>query len=232
MSIQITIFQAVKISLLAISCLAVTTIGYAQDTARPAYTRNVAWTTPVKKNTTINGLAIGFAATTWKGADFLKINGLNIEMQPLGLLAGMYALGGTISSLSSQKRDTAIQGGGELVSRNIFPKRDLAVETKINGISLSLGGLLNHGDLSGIGINGIVCFANKMNGIELTGLMNLHYEFNGIMIAGLRNKVTTGKGLQVGLFNTCKSGQVLQLGLMNRIGKRVTPLVNFSFKKA
>ncbi len=128
------------------------------------------------------------------------------------------------------KRDSVIQGRGELVSRNIFPDKDEFVNVKLRGISLSLGGLLGETEVSGIAINGIVSFINEMNGVELTGIMNLHYEFNGIMIAGLRNKVTKGRGLQVGLINTCKSGHLLQIGLINRIGKRVTPLLNFSFK--
>lgn len=233
MSLPYHLCQKLKVIVLAIACLAGIITGYSQDTAKPVYTRNVVWTTPVKKNTTINGLAIGLSATTWKGADSLKINGLNIELEPFGLIAGVYALGGTIVSLgSSEKKDSVIQAGGDLISRNIFTEKDPFVATKIKRISLSVGGLLSETAISGIAINGVVGFSNKMNGIELTGLMNLHYEFNGIMIAGLRNKVTTGKGLQVGLINTCKSGKLVQLGLVNRIGKRVTPLLNFSFKNS
>jgi len=221
-----------KLILLISSFIVGTNFANSQDTAKHLYIRNVLWTTPVKRNTIINGLAVGVETNTWKGADSLKINGLTIEIAPFSIIAAMYALGGTISSLSSNtQRDSAIQGGGDLISKNIFTEKDESIRTKIKGVSISLGGLLRQANISGISINGMVCFVNKMNGIELTGLMNLHYEFNGIMIGGLRNKVTQGKGLQVGLINTCKSGQVLQLGLINRIGKRITPILNFSFKK-
>ena len=39
-----------------------------------------------------------------------------------------------------------------------------------------------------------------------------------------------GKGLQIGLFNSCKEGKVVQIGLLNKIGKRTIPLLNFKLK--
>jgi hypothetical protein len=222
-----------KLILLIISFIVGVNFANSQDTVKHVYIRHVLWTTPVKRNTIINGVAIGVEANTWKGADYLKINGLNIEIAPFSIIAAMYALGGTISSLSSNNhRDSAIEGGGDLVSKNIFTEKDESISTKIKGVSISFGGLLRQANISGISINGLVSFVNKIKGIELTGLVNLHYEFNGIMIAGLRNKVTKGKGLQIGLINTCKSGQVLQIGIINRIGKRITPIINFAFKKS
>jgi hypothetical protein len=221
-----------KFILLIIFFFIQTNSAFPQDSTGHIYTRNVLWTTPVKRNTIINGIAIGFAAMPWKNANLLKINGLNLEIQPFGIIAGMYALGGTISSLSNpEEEDSVNRGGGDLVSRNIFTEKDEFNGANINGVSLSLGGISRQTKISGLAVNGIICFVNRMDGVEITGIMNLHYEFNGVMISGFRNKVTKGQGLQIGLINTCRSGRVLQLGLINRIGKRVTPILNFSFKK-
>lgn len=204
---------------------------YTQDSPVSVHTRNVIWTTPVRKNTIINGIAIGIQSTTGGGANLLKINGLNIELEPFGIIGGLYAIGGTIASISRHSiPDSMIQGRADLVSRTAFTENNQHATSKIKGVSFSLGGLMDNLELSGVGINGVISFANRVNGIELTGIMNLHYEFNGIMIAGLRNKVTKVNGLQVGLINTCKDGRVVQLGLINRIGKRITPVLNFKLR--
>jgi hypothetical protein len=68
-------------------------------------------------------------------------------------------------------------------------------------------------------------------GLLISGLLNRNYEFNGLSIAGLANVAQKVRGVQVGLINTCETGQVLQIGLFNRIGKRVTPIINFRFRK-
>ena len=194
--------------------------------------RNVIWTTPVGKNTTINGISIGLMAIPWMKADSLKINGLNLEVSPFGALNGFYAIVGTLfSPFHFNKKDTLNDDGGDLGSNKIFPDNPTYFLAKIKGLSISGGGMTRNTWFYGVGINGVIGFADKMQGIEITGMMNLHYEFKGVMIAGLRNKVTTGKGVQIGLINTCKQGQVFQVGLINRIGNRIIPLVNFSLKK-
>jgi len=217
-----------KSILLVITFIGVTTSAYSQDTSKSTYTRNIVWTTPVKRNTDINGFAIGIMAVPWMSADSLRINGINFEISPFGFLGGLYAIAGTLYSPFHEKYDSTSDGAADLFSKQVFTEKEKFVATRIKGISVSLGGLSRETAISGISINGVICVANQMNGIELSGLMNLHYEFKGVMIAGLRNKVTTGKGIQIALINSCKSGRVIQLGLINRIGKRVTPIVNFS----
>jgi len=200
---------------------------FSQDTVKPVYTRNIVWTTPVARSTNINGLAVGFMATAWMHADSLRIRGCNLEISPFGFFGGIYAIIGTIASPFT--KDTV--DAGDLGSNKVFTEEYKFSPTTIKGVSISFGGLSRDTKLSGLGINGVVGFSNQVNGFELTGLMNLHYKFRGVMIAGLRNKVTTGSGLQIGLINTCRNGKVVQLGLINRIGKRITPLVNFSFQE-
>jgi hypothetical protein len=203
-------------------------IAFSQDTIKPVSRQKVVWITPVAKNTTINGMAIGFMAIPWIHADSLKINGLNAEISPFGFIAGIYALAGTF--MSPFGRDTV--DAGDLGSNKVFPTEDDWSATTIKGISVSFGGLVRNSKLSGVSINGITCFTNQTSGFEVTGVMNLHYSFRGLVVAGLRNKVTTGRGLQIALINTCKSGRVVQLGLINKIGKRVVPLINFSSGKS
>jgi hypothetical protein len=197
--------------------------------------RDIAWTTPVKKNTTINGLALGlFEAIPWQGAEHLKINGVNTDVSFFGVIMSCYALVGTIATPFSNSDTTNKDFGGitGLSKKNIFPLEEDqdSFPTIINGLSLSFGGLVE-ARMNGLAINGGISFADAMTGVEITGVMNFHYSFKGVMIAGLRNKVTQGKGVQIALFNSCKKGQVFQIGLLNRIGKRTTPIINFRFKK-
>ena len=222
---------AKRILLFSAIFLLVAQQSFSQDSLRKHYTRNVAFTTPVSKNTTINGLAIGVMAEPLGQADVLDINGLNVELGPLGLTFGWaYTLFGTFYA-PFNKRDIA--GGLTFAIDNphIFPQAPNGYATHIRGISVSAGGLMDDTHFSGLSLNGILSGPDRVDGLEITGLMNMHYDFKGLMIAGLRNKTTTGTGVQIALINTCKSGRVVQFGLINRIGKRTLPFMNFSFKK-
>ena len=195
------------------------------------YQRNFIWVTPVNKNTTINGVALGLlGAFTYKEADSLKINGLNLDASLGGLLGTIYAFTGSILAPFHNKERWK-SGGEDIASIKIYTDTSSPIRIVIRGVSLSLGGLLRDTKINGASLNGGISFAQELNGLEITGVMNLHYEFTGVMIAGLRNKATKGKGVQIGLFNNCKEGQVFQIGLLNRIGKRVLPICNFSFKR-
>lgn len=191
------------------------------------YTRNFAYTTPVSKNTTINGISIGLMPEVWMGAKHLTINGLNISLDPLSGTFGMaYALFGT--AVAAFRSDTTEQYANDIFYHNMYPEAPDGYDVIIRGISISIGGLGGSIKMHGLAINGAICFPDKMVGMEITGFMNKHYDFKGLMIAGLRNKTTTGKGVQIALFNSCKEGKVVQFGLINKIGKRVLPIMNVS----
>jgi hypothetical protein len=144
---------------------------FAQDSAKSNKIRNVIWTTPVKKNTVINGVAIGMYAIPWMKAESLKINGLNIEAAPLSFFGGIYALIGTIfSPFHFNKKDSTNNDGGDLGRSKIFTDSIDNITTKIKGVSLSLGGSLRGTQLSGISINGIVCFAERVKGFEIISI--------------------------------------------------------------
>jgi len=186
------------------------------DTSAPR-TRNIIFTTPVAKNSTINGLAIGFQPNTWHEARLLNINGVSISASPIDpFIAVLYFY----FSLSQEF------GEDDLNSRNNYPDLDTSRET-YNG--LIVGSFSPRVKCNGVNIAAVMNYAKTMKGLSIAGLFNHHYSFKGVLIAGFRNKTTKGKGLQIGLFNRCKEGKLVQIGLLNRIGKRTIPFINFQF---
>jgi hypothetical protein len=194
---------------------------FAWDTTAPR-TRNFIFTTPVGKNTVINGLAIGFSPVPWRKAQRLSINGVSISASPLDLFLSLYVL----------PRSLTLKDGDSTHSHEtvwIFYKKETdTVKDSFNGLVLAT---ITPGDHSnGINISVVTNSSHSMNGLSIAGISNFHYSFNGILIAGLRNKTTIGRGLQIGLLNQCKEGRKLvQIGLLNKIGKRTTPFINFQF---
>ena len=188
--------------------------------------------TPSNKNAIVSGIAIGMTAhpwSTWEDTLYVKVNGLNIEVGPLGIIGGiwgtMFGLAGIKDTLGN-KNSFFSKYGYEDSSELTYPKYG----TKINGISISLGGLTDTYN-RGLIINGLSGTSYQTDGLQISGLLNISYGFKGLMIAGLSNKTNKGKGVQIGLINNCQSGQVLQIGLFNRIGKRVLPFINLRFKR-
>jgi hypothetical protein len=184
------------------------------DTSAPR-TRNIIFTTPVARNSTINGLAIGFQPNTWHEARSLNINGISISASPIDPLIALFYLGISIDDI-----------GSDFDSRHIYPSIDTSKET-YNG--LIVGSFSPRVKCNGVNIAGIMNYAKTMNGLSIAGLFNHHYSFKGVLIAGIRNKTTKGKGLQIGLLNRCQEGKLVQIGLLNRIGKRTIPFINFQF---
>ena len=180
-------------------------------------TRNIIFTTPVAKNSTINGLAIGFQPNTWHEARLLNINGISISASPIDpFIAVLY--------LSTSLPDKF--GDDDFNSRHSYPAIDMSKET-YNG--LIVGSFSPRVKCNGVNIAAVMNYAKTMNGLSVAGLFNHHYSFKGVLVAGIRNKTTKGKGLQIGLLNRCQEGKLVQIGLLNRIGKRTIPFINFQF---
>lgn len=188
--------------------------------------------TPSNKHTVIAGLAIGFTAhPLGERSDslYVQINGLNIELGPFGIIGGIYGtMFGLIGIPDSLNKKINFFNNNGYPEKSDFER--VEYWTKVNGISLSFGGITETIN-TGIIINGLSGTPYKTNGIQISGLLNLQYEFNGILIAGISNKVKKGNGLQIALINNCDKGNVFQIGLFNRIGKKALPFINFSFKK-
>lgn len=190
--------------------------------------------TPRNKNRVINGLAVGLSVhpfTVWSEEDtsLIKVNGLNLEVSPLGIIGGIwgtaYGFFGNMDSAGNKQSFFTKYGYQDSIK--LAYQKSLA---KVNGVSISLGGLTETTN-KGLIINGLSGTSYTTSGVQISGLLNIQYQFKGLMIAGISNKTTKGKGVQIGLINNCKTGQLLQLGLFNRIGNRVLPFINWRFKK-
>lgn len=189
--------------------------GWPKDTSATRI-RNIGFTTPVSKNCTINGIAIGFEPATWRGGQTLNINGLSISAAPTDPL---YAYAVLIGATCFPKHFSNI---------HTYPE-DKPVTKKFNG--LIIGSVSVNAHTNGVNISAIINASRKMNGLSIACLFNHHYSFKGVLIAGLRNKTTIGRGLQIGLLNRCKEGKLVQIGLLNRIGNRTIPFINFQFNR-
>jgi hypothetical protein len=206
---------------------------FGQDTLKPKIIKKqMLGITPSNEHRIISGLAIGLTAhpwSTWNDTTYVRVNGLNIEVGPLGIIGGIW---GTMHGLIGDKDDLGhkisffSKSGYEDSLSLRYPKYG----TKINGLSFSFGGTEGTYN-NGIFINGLSCISYKTNGTQISGLLNYSYEFNGVMIAGICNKTTKGNGIQIGLINNSHSGRILQIGLFNRIGNRVLPFINFKLKR-
>lgn len=185
---------------------------YAQisEATFPDRTRNILWHTPCGASR-INGLAIGFQAFRF-GQGTLTIKGVNADLGMAGAFATPYFVASNF--FSKKKRDEFA-----------LVKPDSAL-TIIYGLSISYGG---EGDVEihGVSIAGGVTIASRLYGLSLTGVYCRSYEFRGVCIAGLNNIALKGKGLQIGLFNSCKELKGLQIGLWNKSGKRGLPFINW-----
>ncbi len=159
--------------------------------------RNLGWLLPFNANR-INGLALGIHTGSISGRP-LTINGLNANADLLSAMAGMMAIYSIFSKvpLHSVADSSATD----------------EYTTRINGLSVSMGGLLRCHTLRGVSVNGGICSAVRTHGIVITGLYNYIDYFRGISICGLRNVSYSGRGLQVGLFNVCRRLKGVQIGL-------------------
>ena len=181
---------------------------------------------PKDKHIVVNGASLGLSINPWTDTCFVKMNGLNIELGPLGIIGGIWGTMYGLVGVKDAKGNTV-----NFFSRHQFADSvDVKYGTFVNGVSISVGGI---GDTfnNGVIVNGLSCFSYKTTGLLVSGLINRSYECNGLSIAGLANVARVVRGVQIGLINKCATGQVLQIGLFNRIGKRVVPIINFRFRK-
>jgi hypothetical protein len=174
-------------------------------------TKNIAWALPTRANK-INGWALGLHTGQIFGRK-LTINGLNTSADVPAMFIGM------------------------MCSMDILQKVPLGslsdsagtdwYTTTINGLSLSMGGLVRCRNINGIALNGGICFAYRSRGLMVSGGYNNIHDFKGISICGLRNVSVKGRGIQIALINVCKNFKGLQIGLWNVNSKRKWPIINW-----
>ncbi len=185
---------------------------------------------PKEKHVVVKGVSLGWTIhpySAYTDTVFVKLNGLNIEFGPFGLIGGIY---GTVFGLLGTKD----RGGN---NTNFFSELHfldsldyVKYGTHVNGVSISLGGITETYN-KGLFINGLACLSYETKGFQISGLINGSRKLKGISMAGIANVAEKANGVQIALINNCGTGNVLQIGLINRIGKRVVPFINFRFKK-
>ncbi len=175
--------------------------------------------------TKINGIATGIFINSMKhSGDSLttQINGISIELVGIGFFL---PLAPTDVLYDLKEEDYKKQNKLDSVLKT-FHK----INYKINGLSLSGGGLGGHEIL--------------INGVSLSAINNLNGRLNGVSICPLFNAIGRSKGLSIGLFNwsietiglqigglnSTKKLKGIQIGIWNTNQKRALPFINWSFK--
>jgi hypothetical protein len=198
-----------------------------------------------KKIQKVNGLAMGLGYDMFENSKIKKVNGLNIEINPLTIFILMF----------------------DDPSRRGFPEESTI---KINGLSLGTGhsnqnedvaysgltvSIINSGySCNGISTNGFYNYSTKMNGLHISGFYNISKNMNGLSISfanetkklngmqigvfnatdnfngiqfGIFNSTSGHKGIQIGLINKSNSHKGLQVGFWNINNKRSFPFINW-----
>lgn len=230
---------------LTLILLSVVIIGFGQDTESRLFKNQIFSFSPIAKDVkTVNGMTLGIGHFETTDIINQKINGLNLDVNPLGIIAILF----------------------------IDPEKglDLGRNIQHNGLHISLSGYHGNANLNGIGVslyhfgetlNGISFNAsynsiNTSNGIFITGIAMISETAKGIFIAGIGNDfeflkgISIGisnrtfelkglqiggynlvkginKGIQIGIFNHSKADKGFQLGLWNVSNKRSLPLINW-----
>jgi|GEM_PF-1465812 len=179
----------------------------------------------------INGLALG----VWNQPEInhgQRINGVELELLGAGWVTPFLFLddGGYIPKSRNMLRNNGLIFGTTLLAG------------KINGVGLSPF-VITHHDLNGLiaapvtvtlynanGITiGVINYVAVLNGLQL-GVYNNTRQVSGLE-AGIYNKCDDHSvGLQIGLINRSNEHKGIQIGLVNIIGKRITPVINWSFR--
>lgn len=189
--------------------------------------------TPLSKNiNTVNGVAFGIG-TVWKEAKQLQvINGLNFEVNPLGIAGFMIdaqrLTGDKINLIHNGIHISSGGYSGGVKFNGLYISVFNATEVS-NGFGIAA---FNSGaqKLNGLFISGLYTYATAGNGIMLSGICNETDTYNGLQISAF-NDAKNCKGLQIGIVNEAKKLKGIQIGLININSKRTLPFINWDFSK-
>lgn len=221
--------------------------GFAQDFVPQDSLKTVIFSlTPrTKKIRKVNGLAMGLGYDMFENSKIKKVNGLNIEVNPLTIFVVMF----------------------DDPSRRGFPEKSTI---KLNGLSLGTGhsnqnedvaysgltvSIINSGySCNGISVNGFYNYSTKMNGLHISGFYTISEYTNGLSISfandtkklngmqlgvfnatdyfngiqfGIFNSTSKYKGIQIGLINKSNDQKGVQVGFWNINNKRSFPFINW-----
>ena len=201
---------------LLVACLLVPTLLCGQSSrSRNQIIHYLAWITPTGRNrVVVDGVAVGLISQPASPEGELRINGLNFEVLPVSFFTTFGSMFTTMGNIT----DTDYYAEASSIS------------TEIHGFSFS-GGLFEGVEMNGMSWNFFNSYASNSHGLEVTGFMNSNYSFSGAQLSIWGNRAIQGRGFQFGSFNSCEDCKVIQIGFLNRIGKRVLPIINFDLKR-
>ncbi len=178
----------------------------------------IAWYYP-SRATHVYGLNIDiwFKEGLWYQNTYPTINGLDINLNPIGILAPIIVLLGSL--------DSAFNSAPSLEMTDTI---NFSKFKQINGIQIALLNM-DATVINGLNINAFASRETATRGVTLSLLSNKEYFTNGLTLALFGNHNTKCKGMQIGLSNSCRQLKGFQLGLWNRNQKRSLPLINWCF---
>lgn len=189
---------------------------------------------PLKKTTKkVNGLVLGVGYFDKNLAHVQKVNGVNIDINPLAPFVLMfYDPSKNIKTSFSDQKVSYIHNGLNISACGYWNG------VIFNGVSLAL---FNVGEkATGLSIHGLFNHVHTLNGLHITSLYNIAEIVNGVHVSifnkvqymnglqvGLINHSNQVRGIQIGLFNTSKKVKGVQIGFWNINEKRSLPFINF-----
>ncbi|MEG0928083.1 LA_2272 family surface repeat-containing protein [Chryseobacterium sp.] len=203
---------------------------YGQDSLSVVKNKIISLTPLNGKVKEVNGIAIGLGGSLLDNhaRSTQKINGFNLEPNPLGILIWMF-------KDPSKQRDEGVSliVNGLTISSAGYDKKVIH-----HGVSISL---YNYGQkVSGVSVAGWMNFVDKGNGVLISVIGNDVAAMKGLSISGfnasekaqgvqigLSNYSNEMKGVQIGILNRSKKIKGLQIGIWNKNHKRSLPLINF-----
>ncbi len=212
----------------------------AQDSTSIEKKTFFSFTPQAKHAKIVNGMTFGLGLEAFEGSTIPKVNGLNLEINPLSPLIFLFA-----NPHGFEENITSKVNGISISTGNIGA-------AKINGVCISF---LNFGHtINGLSLNASYNYNTNLRGLHIStffnisengeglflafsnssqklmggqiGVFNRGDSFNGFQI-GILNKSDSFKGIQLGLFNNTKKQKGIQIGLWNTNSKRSMPILNW-----
>lgn len=192
-----------------------------------------------KKVDKVNGLVFGVGHYENKNIKSQTINGINLELNPIGLLTPIVFIFSFDEKFEAKNLMEDFDSNKILVNGLNISTGGFTSNSYMNGLNLSILTRINQ--MNGISISGLVMANKKTNGFSFAGYLNYNEKLNGLSF-GLINKSIDFNGMQVGLYNNCQNQMIgiqfgivnisnktkgLQIGLLNRNKKRTLPFINF-----
>lgn len=202
---------------------------YAQDSLVATKNKVVSITPLSGKIKEVNGLAVGLGGSLMDNNRYdQKINGFNLELNPLGLVIWMFydpsKPRDDSSPLTVNGLNISSAGYGREVTHHGLSVSLYNYSKKVSGVSVS--GLMNYMDKgNGVFISMMGNNVDVLKGVSISAF-NSSEKMEGLQIGGF-NEADEIKGVQIGVINKSKKGKGLQVGLWNKNAKRSLPIINF-----